>query len=212
MSAYYRDGWFDAATGQPLSNTELTAMRDAFLTQVTAELAGLVEELGEPEQFITWPAASVNRWADRFLDKIREVAIRAYAGITGGVIAGIPTKGWETIADVLDRQTPFAARFVQEVRGGSLSREQIAARSELYTGAATATWERGRLTLEVPGFQAPGYPGELCEGGGRCRCSVRMEETDAEYRMYWTAVGDSGTCDRCATAARTWNPFIQPKE
>lgn len=204
MSAYYRDGWFDAATGQPLSNAELTAMRNAFLTQVATELAGLVEELGEPEQFITWPASSVNRWADRFLDKIREVAIRAYAGITGGVIAGIPAKGWETIADVLDRQTPFAARFVQEVRGGGLSREQIAARSELYTSAATATWERGKA--DQIGLELPGYPAEACEGGGRCRCAWDIEETETEIRCYWRAAGDENTCDPCADNARRWNP------
>lgn len=205
-------GWLDATTGLPLTHAELTAIRDAFLDEIEAEFRALVEtELGEPEQFVTWPAFAVDRWARTFTEKIREVAIRAYGGVSGGLLATIPERGWDTIAGVLDRQTPFAARFIQDVRGGTLSAAEVSARSELYTSAALETWGRGQLVHEAPGFDAPGMPGELCLGSGRCRCFWRIEETDTEYRGYWQANGDDQTCDRCINASREWSPYVQPK-
>lgn len=213
MSAYYRDvQWHDAATGLPLTEAELLGMRDAFLDTVTAELAALADELGEsePEQFITWPVISVNRWADRFLDKVREIAVRAYAGVTGGTLSGIPTAGWETIAGVLDRQAAHAAGFIADVRAGKLSKAQIAARSELYSSAATESWSRGQLAQQAPGLALPGMPGqEQC--GGRCRCQWQIEETDTEWRCTWITSGSDNSCDGCLSNSRQWAPYVQTK-
>lgn len=212
---FFRDGhWFDALTGLPLSHAEVVAIRDAFLDDVQAEFRALADELGEPEEdedgLPLWPVFAVDRWARAFTNKAREAAVRAYGGLTGGSIANIAAEGWDTIAGVLDRQTPFAAKFIQDVRSGGLSPDQIAARSELYTSAATQTWERGAAQLR--GLDLPAYPSEDCLGGGRCRCSWDIEETATEYRCYWKTAGDDRVCDICVGRGQSYDPYRIAKE
>lgn len=214
---FYRDGqWYDALTGLPLSHADVIERRDAFLDEVQAEFRALAEAMGEQEpeasahSFGMWPVYVADVWSRGFRNKIRETAVRSYGGLTGGSIANIPAKGWETIAGVLDRQTPFAAKFIQDVKAGELSLGQVAARSELYASAATQTWERG--AAQIRGVALPAYPAENCRGGSNCRCSWDIEETETEYRCFWKTAGDDRVCDFCRNYGRSYDPYVQKKE
>ena len=116
----------------------------------------------------------------------------------------------DAIGEMLTTQYTFLQNFAEEVRTGSLSQAQIAARSELYLDSATQSHERGKAARH--GVTLPYYPGDgsqICRA--RCRCRWDIDETDDEFLCTWLLNHAKKHCDTCLENAANNKPLIIAK-
>lgn len=221
--------------GEPITEAELTALRDQQIDLWADELGRLtIEELGititrtiedtagQVTAFrplstvaIEFPLGRVERFAARFLTRVGEIVTSAYVFAAGGVEA-VTEQGWRTVAELVGRQEAFGRGFVDALRAGDLSEAQAVARSRLYAGSAVESFERGvaaRHGWEEDPDQSC-MPGSGCtQCGGQCRCALSYDESPegTELLVYWRTY-DQEACPDCKRFASDWSPLRVPLE
>jgi hypothetical protein len=91
-----------------------------------------------------------------------------------------------------------------------MSEAQIGARAGLYVNSATQAYEKGRTAAY--GLRLEQHPGDgqtPCLAS--CKCSLEIEETDAEWRVWWR-LSSSEHCSGCKDQAAAWNPLVVSKD
>jgi len=195
----------DAKTGRE-------ALRQAVeLALLTVEALGIAERArtaAELRTAIEFPLHRIEGFGARFLAKVQDIIVSAYVWARGG-IDQVTDGGWRTVAELVVDQGGFAEKFLEALKGGTVSEAQAVARSRQYAGAAIGAFERGKLAQV--GFDAPVYPTEDCEGLTNCRCWWEIVEFPDRYEGTWHAVGDKSTCGPCKSHARQYSPLKQMK-
>lgn len=193
-----------ADSGRAVPASRLVKLRDAFVeTQRhwSRDLAGMLARR----------ELSLSRWEQEVRNRVKTAHVAEYVLGVGGRNAMRPSD-WGRIGSTVKRAYGFLRNFAAEIAGGTMSEGQIGARTDLYLANAREGFERGRAS-RYDGLAPPAYPGDgTCAGGGRCRCTLKIEETATEYRVYWIARGDARSCAQCRSRAAEWSPWVQAKE
>lgn len=146
-------------------------------------------------------------WQREFTNSIYDNLIQQSSVGHGRILTKQETR---TLSGIIGVQTAFSSRFADEVSARALlgtyyTSEGMSARSTLYAGQGRAEWYKGsEAELEdgyVVDYLAMGdacapcagaaadspylpeegpMPGEICRGGGRCRCDRQLRFDPAE--------------------------------
>ena len=116
---------------------------------------------------------------------------------------------WGRLGAEVRKQYEHVGGSAGEIAAGNLSPAQVAARSQLYTQAATASYERGRAAAHR--LVLPAYPGDgSTQCRVNCKCHWRIVEDETAWNCYWT-LGKAEHCEDCVAREATWAPYVYPK-
>lgn len=195
----------DADSDDVLTDSELLELRNSYTSGRMGSIAALTERLAEGEM-------SLGRYEQEMRQTLRIMHLVEYSLGRGGQDMMLPSD-YGMVGRTLRDQYGYLRRFVEDVSAGELTGPQMLARADLYGGAATGSFERGRARSW--GATLPAYPGD---GGttclGNCRCAWSYDERmDAgPYgELHCTWVLDPGArehCDGCLSRAAEYSPYI----
>ena len=191
----------DKRTGRWLSHTRMIELRDDYVTAYQSRVTGLAERVMSGDM-------TLQQWERGMRRELKSLHIGQYELGRGGRKA-MTQSDWGRLGAEMRRQYEYLGNFVTEIAAGNLSPAQVAARSQLYLEASTASYERGRAAAH--NLVLPAYPGD---GGTRClvncRCHWRISETEEAWNCFWT-LGNAEHCEDCVTRSQTWAPYSYPK-
>lgn len=190
----YRSG-----NGRFLAKSKVVAIRDAVVDAAAKEARDLAAKAVRGE--IT---ADAFRAGMRVA--IRNAHVAEYSFGRGGINA-MTSADFGRIGNTLRNQYAYLENFVTAIESSTLSEAKAAARAAQYMGAGVTSFEQGQAAAW--GVNLPTYPGQLCLGGGSCRCRWDIKETETEIQAQW--VTESKPCDVCAGLGNRYNPFSIPK-
>jgi hypothetical protein len=191
----------EVSTGRFLSPDQQRALRDQFIDRQQVKAKDLAAQLSRGDLTLPeWERAMRGHVKGVFLDQ-------AMLG-RGGRNAMTPAD-FGRVGSAVKRQYQYLSAFSQEIAGGDLSAEAIAARAALYTASATQAYERGRASAY--GLTLPQYPGDGSQDcRANCRCAWEIEEDETEWRATWS-LGGKDPCEGCRENAGKWNPLSVSK-
>jgi hypothetical protein len=195
----------DTSTGRFLAATDRLAIRDDFLER----RAGVIRDLAD---LVSNGDITVQRWEREMRSQIVRVFGAEYAYGRGGRNA-MSDDNWQAAGDLAHEQFSYLRGFAEDLTAGKLSAAQIRARAGLYAGSAVQAHEHGRTSsYGIPSLSRyPGDGNQACKAN--CRCHLKIEETDAEWRIYWV-LGGADNCADCSSLAASWSPLVlrRPEE
>ena len=192
----------NTATNTIITENTLIGLRDTMIDSWRERVQGLADDLIEGK-------LTVQEWTLQMRREVSYIFSDEYMLAKGGRNAMFQAD-LDAIEDMLRTQYAFLQEFAEDVRTGTLSKAQIAARSELYLDSSTQSHERGKAARH--GLVLPYYPGDgsqIC--GARCRCRWDIDETDDEFLCTWLLNAAKKHCDTCLSNAANNKPLIIPK-
>jgi hypothetical protein len=187
--------YVNAKTGRKLTPKQLTKIRDSFIKVREDSARALAERLASGE--ITQAA-----FEDAFRASVAETFAAQQALGAGGFenLAKLPGEV-QQLETMLTKQIPFADQFMQDMKAGLLSNDEIAQRAALYQGSSVEAFEKANASDAGVG-DLPYWPGDwgtVCKAG--CRCSWEIEtvfegEDEVTY-VTWQTEEDGAVCEDC---------------
>jgi len=191
----------DKRTGRWLSHNRMIAMRDDYVAAYETRVAGLAERVMSGDM-------TLQQWERGMRAELKSLHIGQYELGRGGRKA-MTQSDWGRLGAEMRKQYGYLNGFASEVATGSLSPAQVAARSQLYVEASTASYERGRAAAHR--LVLPAYPGDgSTQCRVNCKCHWRITEDQTKWDCYWT-LGQAEHCEDCVTRSQTWAPYTYPK-
>lgn len=208
--ALVRDGNGWTWDGDAVSDAGAAKRRDQQVDDWADELGLLAAEVLaiDTRQAVEFPADQISTFATRFLRRVGELITSAYTFAAGGT-EKVTSAGWDTVAELVSRQTEYGRGFVSALRAGELSAAQAVARARLYSGATVEAFERGRA--DQVGWEPPPMPGEGTECQSNCRCFWEVAEFADRFEGTWVAHDDAGTCATCVSRVSEYAPYVQER-
>lgn len=174
----------------------MIGLRDTFIDQTKARVAGLARQLAAGE--LATPA-----WEKAMREEIKTTHL-AQAMLGRGGRKQMTPADWGRCGQAIRAQYGFLGAFADAA--DTLSEAQVVARAALYVASSTASYERGQAAAW--GVELPAYPGDhstIC--GANCACDwLLTEEAGAIHATWQTNAGE--TCADCAARAVTWAPLV----
>lgn len=192
----------DTETGRFLSASVVNQLRDGFVEARTTAIDQLAEDLISE-------AVDVAGWVARMRDEIKLLTLAEYEFGRGGKNSMTATDRG-AVGAMVKAQYAYLQQFAREIADGLLSEAKIRARARLYGRSATAA--HGRGTTAAYGLRLAQVPGDgqtACLTN--CRCTLRIDEDDEEWRVYWIVQHDAESCDDCVRLGGDWNPLTVAK-
>lgn len=192
----------DTDTGRFLAASAVGQIRDQLIAARTAAIDRLAEDLIAER-------VDVAAWTKAMRDEIKTLTLAEYEFGRGGKNAMTPADRG-TVGAMCRAQYEYLQKFATEVADGVLSEAKIRARARLYAGSATAAHGRGQSAAY--GLRLAQHPGDgntACLTN--CRCSLRIEEDEDEWRVYWVVQHDRESCDDCVAMGDRWSPLTIAK-
>lgn len=191
----------DKRTGRWLSHTRMIEMRDDYVTAYQSRVTGLAERVMSGDM-------TLQQWERGMRRELKSLHIGQYELGRGGRKA-MTQADWGRLGAEMRRQYEHLRGFAADIAAGNLSPAQVAARSQLYLEASTASYERGRAAAHR--LVLPAYPGDgSTQCRVNCKCTWRITEDETAWNCYWT-LGQAEHCEDCVTRSQTWAPYIYPK-
>ena len=192
----------NTATNGVVTENTLIGLRDTMIDSWRGRVQDLADDLVTGK-------LTVQEWTLQMRREVSYIFSDEYMLAKGGRNAMFQAD-LDAIDDMLRTQYTFLQSFAEDVKTGSLSQAQVAARSELYLDSATQAHERGKASRH--GLILPYYPGDgsqIC--GARCRCRWDIDEKDDEWLCTWLLNAAKKHCDTCLQNAADNKPLIIPK-
>jgi hypothetical protein len=142
--------------------------------------------------------------------EIKRGFIAQYAFGRGGVdiMTGADRKA---VGQMLRVQFDALDGFMGDIRANGLSEAAIAARAELYSGAAVQAHGAGMAAAR--GIELPAQPGDGSSPClGRDRCAWSIDEFDDRWEATWKTRSDAAVCPVCKERGSAWNPLVIQKK
>ena len=182
--------------------TPILRDRFVYMHEQSGWLQGVSKRLVDGE-------VRIDRWVLDFRQRLKKTYIDQYVLSRGGRQA-MTQSDWGRVGRMLRDRYGYLNRFAEDIKTGSLSNKQIAARGELYFKSARQAFERGKeASAGMP--RLPAYPGDgstVCLSN--CQCHWDVQETEGEWLATWT-LGAAEHCPDCIERSNDWAPLRLPK-
>lgn len=184
-----------------LTEREMLDVRNAIADGMTEESASLARQLLDG-------IVTLAQWTRNFAKLLTNGIASAFLFGRGGK-AAMDETATATLSGLIADQHGYAKGFVKAIAAELETAEPklnfVAARSELYSGAAVHAFDQGRAQdfgIELPYYPADG--GTKC--GGNCRCEWTITDTETGGQAVWNTVGDSKVCQDCIDRGNEFGP------
>lgn len=190
-----------------LTEREMLSIRNTIADGMTEESAGLATKL-------VTKVISLAEWARDFAKLLTNGIASAFMFGRGGK-AAMDETATATLSGLIADQHGYAKDFVKAIAAELDNAEPqlgfVAARSELYSGAAVNGFHVGQ-SLDY-GFSFEAYPADgTSECGGNCRCELIItDENESNWAVTWQTVGDFKVCPTCEDRGVKWVNVLVPK-
>ena len=182
----------NTSTGTIVTENTLIEMRDEMIEKWRPRVQSLADDLATGK-------LTVQEWTLQMRRELRNVFSNEYLLAKGGRNAMFQPD-LDAINEMLNTQNFYLQNFAEEVRAGSLSQAQIAARSELYAESATQAHERGKASRHA--VVLPYYPADGSQDcRSRCRCRWDLDETEDTVIATWLLNVGVKHCNTCLANA-----------
>lgn len=180
-------------------------------TKGLAGLDWLAERFGKLVEAAVGAVRDVVNQADDFAITMQHLLMRYHtaAYMTGTESTDLTPAAADAIKARVADQDDYLQQFVDDMKAGEMSPDELAARAQLYTGSIRATYWHGTLE-ELP---LPYWPAEDTECLTNCLCRWRLETLDStagDFDVYWELghpKGKNEHCQTCLDRASESNPF-----
>lgn len=194
----------NTATGRFLGTTEMLGLRDAYADAKRQGAGELARRLSQGEM-------NVGQWQKAMQNDVRNSFIDQYVLAHGG--RGTMTQAdWGRVGRMLKDQYGYLRKFAEEVKAGTLTEKQIAARATMYHNASVQAFEKAHArAMGAPDL--PQYPGDgqtECQTNCRCHWDIRPQG-DGTFNCFWIIDPGAEHCDDCLGLAEQYNPYVAGK-
>ena len=189
-------------TGERISERKLIEIRDILVELWRTEVQVFAEMLATGE-------INIQEWTLTMRREVQNIFGNEFMLAVGGYNT-MNTANILVLADMVSQQYGYLQSFAEVIRQGNLSKNQIAARSELYMNSATQSFEKGmgrRFNIDLPAHPADGS--QICLSN--CKCHWHIVEDDEKVEAYWKLDPAAEHCETCIGNSREWNPYVVMK-
>jgi hypothetical protein len=201
-------------TGQVVSQSQLTQLRDEFLQKVrdqNVRLMPLERDVESIYQGLVDGRIAIQRFVLDMRQEIKEAYLGQYLLAKGGA-NNMSLADYGRVGRMLAPNGTYRRiqRLAEQIKAGELSAAQIRQRSRQLVNSSTQAFERGRAaSFSIPGLpQYPADGSQICRDN--CNCEWIIREFDDRWECTWK-VNAGESCDTCLSNAARWNPLIIAK-
>ena len=196
---------FSRLAAQRMPRSDKLAMLEAVRRLYDADVARLCQRLHAGE-------ISVDTWSEAMQAQVKDVHIGAYLAGHSGDWSAMTQNDWGRLGNTLRGQYRYLRTWAMGLKEGDVLNEtslaQLAARADLYSAAASQSFEQGYSSeIGLSPSVYPAWPGDgttNCRTRCRCRWSVRIVSKErGDYYISWK-LGGAEHCVTCRRRARSW--------
>lgn len=189
--------------GKIVTLRQMVATRDAF---VAARVA-MAQALGDA---LAAGTITLDEFSTQFRALSAETLTALHLFGSGGaaMVEARPTLV-ARLAQLLERQIPYADAFIAELQDGTVTAEAAGARAGLYQGAGIEAYEQARA--DDFGIELPFYPADgssECKTNDRCAWIIETRWNDELGRdvtyATWQTEHDENVCETCRQRGAEW--------
>jgi hypothetical protein len=189
--------------GDAVDEGDAQDLRDAFIDDQKSWADTLAQALVNGHM-------SLKQWSSSMASRITTMYTALYALGKGGLDTMRGEKDQQPATNLINEQLQYLDNFAHDIKAGTLSEQQIEARSELYFESARQAFHEGRAdSWEIDLPAKPGDGQTQCLTN--CRCRWEIVETDEAIEATWVVDPDAEHCDDCLNNADLYNPLVFPK-
>lgn len=189
----------NTATGRYIGTKDMLALRDTYASAKRQMAGDLARRVGAGE-------INIAQWEKAMRNDVRNSFIDQYVLAHGGRNSMTPAD-WGRIGSMTKDQYGYLHKMAEEIKAGTLTEKQIAARGGMYHDASISAYERAHALAygmpDLPVYPASGASACL----SNCRCAWDIQPRQGGWDCYWRVDPAAEHCDDCMTYADTYNPL-----